>query len=330
LIVLKRQKLEEGKCLNVLVTGATGFVGKSLVASLAAREGIKVSAAVRRKPSGLPAEVRVFQTDGLGVDTDWSKALEKVQVVVHAAARVHVMEDSVQDPLSEYRKINLEGTLNLARQAASAKVERFIFLSTIKVNGESTAPGRAFKADDSPDPADAYGISKWETEVGLRQLAAESGMEFVIIRPPLVYGPGVRANFERMIRWINRGLPLPLGSIANKRSLVAIDNLVDLVITCIDHRSAANQTFLAGDGQDVSTPELLRAIGHALGKPARLLPCPTSLLVLVASLLGKKAEAQRLTGNLQVDISKASSLLGWQPVVSLQQGLREVAQSLDR
>jgi nucleoside-diphosphate-sugar epimerase len=293
---------------------------------MAARESIEVSAAVRREQHNLPTQAKIFQVGELGANTDWSIALENVQVVVHTAARAHVMKDSSQDPLVEYRKVNLEGTLNLARQAASANVRRFIFISTIKVNGESTAPGKFFTADDEPNPADAYGISKWETEVGLRELAAKRGMEFVIIRPPLVYGPGVKANFQSLMRWISRGVPLPLGAIHNKRSLVALENLVDMIITCLEHPAAANQTFLAGDGVDMSTTELLHRLGSALGKPARLIPFPVGLLTLLASLLGKKDVAQRLCGSLQVDISKARDLLGWKPPVTVEGGLREVAE----
>ena len=292
---------------------------------LAAREGIEVSAAVRREPANLPADVAIVQIDDLGVDTDWSGALENIQVVVHTAARVHLMKDSSQDPLDEYRKINVEGTLNLARQAASANVQRFILISTIKVNGEATLPGELFTADDPPHPTDAYGISKWETEVGLHQLAADSDMEYVSIRPPLVYGPGVKSNFLSMMSWINRGIPLPLGAIHNKRSLVALDNLIDMIITCIEHPAAANQTFLAGDGEDVSTTELLRRLGTALGKPARLIPFPVGLLTLIVSLLGKKDVIQRLSGSLQVDISKARELLGWEPPVTVEEGLRLAA-----
>jgi nucleoside-diphosphate-sugar epimerase len=236
------------------------------------------------------------------------------------------MHDKADDPLGQYREVNVEGTLNLARQAANANVKRFIFVSSIKVNGESTLPGKPFTADDQPGPEDPYSISKWEAEIGLNRLANENGMEVVIIRPPLVYGPGVKANYLRMMRWINRGLPLPFGTIDNKRSLVALGNLVDLIITCIEHPAAANQIFLAGDGQDVSTTELLRSIGRALYKPARLFPCPVSLLSVAAALLGKKDMVQRLTDSLQVDISRTRSLLGWEPPLSLEEGLYQSAQ----
>ncbi len=304
----------------ILVTGANGFLGRALSLELKAKR-FAVRGALRAE-----AEVGEVPIGDIGPDTNWEEALVGVDVIVHAAARAHIMSDASGDPLSQYRKVNVEGTLNLARQAATASVKRFIFISSIKVNGESTLPGKPFTADDQPMPEDPYGVSKWEAEVGLHRLASETGMEVVIIRPPLVYGPGVKANFLRLMRWINRGLRLPLGSIDNKRSLVAVDNLVDLIITCLEHPAAANQVFLAGDGQDVSTTELLRAIGKALGKPARLYPCPAGLLVVAASLVGKKSMAERLIGNLQVDISRTHSLLDWEPPVSLEEGLHKVAQ----
>jgi len=311
--------------VKVLITGASGFLGSALLRRITRDSRYMTVAALRRESSNLPDGVEIVRIDDLGVDTDWRDALESIQIVVHTAARVHVMKDSSHNPLAEYRKINVEGTLNLARQAALAKVKRFIFISTIKVNGEATLPGELFTADDPPHPTDAYGISKWETEVGLRQLAVDSDMEYVFIRPPLVYGPGVKANFLSMMRWINRGIPLPLGAIDNKRSLVALDNLVDLIMTCIEHPAAANQTFLAGDGEDLSTTELLRRMGNALDKPARLIPFPVGVLTLIVSLLGKKDVIQRLCGSLQVDISKARELLGWQAPVTVEDGLRMAA-----
>jgi len=304
----------------ILVTGANGFLGRALNLELKVRQ-FDVRGALRSK--AIEGEVNVGD---IGPDTDWQAALAGVEVVVHTAARAHIMRDTAGDPLSQYRKVNVEGTLNLARQAAAAGVKRFIFISSIKVNGESTLPGKPFTTDDQAAPEDPYGVSKWEAEVGLHQLANETGLEVVIIRAPLVYGPGVKANFLRMMRWINRGLPLPLGSIDNKRSLVALGNLVDLMITCIDHPAAANQTFLAGDGQDVSTTELLHGIGKALDKPARLLPCPVSLLSVISALLGKKEMLRRLTDSLQVDISSARLLLGWEPPLSMEEGLHKVAQ----
>jgi nucleoside-diphosphate-sugar epimerase len=235
------------------------------------------------------------------------------------------MNESAQDPLVEFRKVNVEGTLNLARQAAAAGVKRFIFISSIKVNGEATLPGKSFSAEDVPVPVDAYGVSKLEAEQGLYELAESTGMEVVIIRPVLVYGPGVKANFLSMMRWLSRGIPLPLGAIHNRRSLVALGNLISLIVLCIDHPRAANQTFLVSDGEDVSTTDLLRKLACALGKPARLLPVPGWLLQGIAALLGRRSLSQRLFGSLQVDISKNQALLGWTPPVGLDQGLRLTA-----
>jgi nucleoside-diphosphate-sugar epimerase len=245
--------------------------------------------------------------------------------MVHLAARVHVMRDESLDPLSEFRKSNVEGTLRLATQVAQARVKRFIFISSVKVNGEQTQAGHPFRADDLPAPQDPYGISKLEAEVGLREIARQTGMEVVIIRPPLVYGPGVKANFASMVKWLQRGVPLPLGAVHNQRSLVALDNLVDLIITCIDHPAAANQTFLVSDGEDVSTTELLRRMAAALKAPARLIPVPQYLLEWGATLAGKQAVSQRLFSSLQVDIMSTRKLLGWAPPVSLDQGLAQVA-----
>lgn len=263
----------------------------------------------------------------LGPDTQWNSALRDVNTVIHLAARVHVMCDNAADPLAEFRRVNVAGTLNLARQAVAAGTKRFIFISTIKVNGEETTLGRPFTSSDLPDPQDAYGISKHEAEECLRQLAEETGLEVVIIRPPLVYGPGVKGNFHSMMRWINKGVPLPLGAIHNQRSLIALDTLVDFIITCIDHPAAANQTFLVADGEDLSTTDLLRRVGQAMGKPARLIPVPMSVLKIGARLLGKQSMAQRLCGNLQVDISKAREVLGWSPPVSVDEGLRRAVRA---
>jgi len=235
------------------------------------------------------------------------------------------MNDTEGDPLAAFRRANVDGTLQLARSAIAAGCRRFIFISSIKVNGESSAPGRPFIEMMQPAPVDAYGQSKLEAENALFALAAETGLEVVVIRPPLVYGPGVRANFLAMMRAIYRGIPLPLGSIDNRRSLVAVDNLADLIALCTRHPAAANEVFLAGDGEDVSSTELLRRVGKALGKPARLLPIPVSLFMAIASLLGRKSVADRLCGTLQVDIHKARTLLGWAPPLSLDEGLRRAA-----
>lgn len=311
--------------MRVLLTGANGFVGRGLLERMSALVNLELVAALRRPVSGFPESVTSLQVPGLEPDTDWRKALVGIDAVIHSAARVHVMHDQASDPLVEFRKVNVEGTLSLAHQAALAGVRRFIFISSIKVNGEGTPLGVPYIADAPPAPADPYGISKMEAEQGLRALAAETAMEVVIIRPTLVYGPGVKANFLNMMRWLHKGVPLPFGAINNRRSLVALDNLVDLIVTCIDHPGAANQTFLVSDGEDLSTTELLRRMGTALGKPARLLPVPSWMLETGAALLGKQALSQRLCGSLQVDISKTCELLNWTPLVSVDEALRKTA-----
>lgn len=309
---------------NILQTGATGFVGGAVLNRLTA-ERDDITAAVRKPQTELPANARKVVVPDLDAGTDWSEALEACSVVIHSAARVHVMNDQSNDPLAEFRKVNVEGTLNLARRAAAAGVKRFIFISSIKVNGEDTAPGRPYTAFDTPVPQDPYGISKMEAEEGVRLIAQETGMEVVIIRPVLVYGPEVKANFRSMMSWMNKGVPLPLGAINNKRSLVSLDNLVDLIVTCIDHPAAANQTFLVSDDEDLSTTEMLRRMARALGKPARLIPVPSAWLESGAALLGKRAVAQRLCGSLQVDIRHTRETLNWTPPVSVDEGFRATA-----
>jgi nucleoside-diphosphate-sugar epimerase len=277
-------------------------------------------------PLGAAGKIAVGAVDGA---TDWTPALHGCTTVMHLAARVHVMAERASNPFLEFRRVNVDGTLNLGRQAAAAGVRRFVFVSSVKVNGESTSANHPYTAADAPAPQDPYGISKMEAEQGLRQIAAGTGMEVVIIRPPLVYGPGVKANFASLIRAVQRGIPLPLGSVThNRRSFVALDNLVDLLITCIDHPAAANQTFLVSDGEDLSTADLLRRLGHAMDKPARLFPVPPSLLQLGATLLGKGDMAQRLLGNLQVDISHTRNTLNWNPPVSVDEGLRRAVAGL--
>lgn len=308
----------------ILVTGATGFVGRALCAALI--KGGPIRIVVRNAAGESPADGVDVVRGELSATADWSAAMAGVVAVVHCAARVHVMNDDAVDPLAEFRRINVEGSLQLARQAAAAGVRRFVFLSSIKVNGEQTDPGRPFTADQAPGPLDPYGISKMEAEAALRALARETGMAVVIIRPPLVYGPAVKGNFLAMMRALWRGIPLPLGAVtANRRSLVALDNLVDLIVTCIDHPAAANQTFLVSDAEDLSTAALLRRMGQQLGRPARLLPVPVGVLRLAATLLGRPGIAQRLCGSLEVDIDKTRHLLGWSPPLSVDEGLRRTA-----
>ena len=305
---------------RLLITGASGFVGKA-VCEQAVHHGLSVRGALRMSVE-VPSCIEPFVVGEINGLTCWGNALRDVNVVVHLAARVHIMHDTVADPLTAFRAVNVEGTLNLARQAAAAGVKRFVFVSSVKVNGECTSPGRAFTEADAPNPQEAYGQSKHEAEQGLRQLSADTGMDVVIIRPPLVYGPQVKANFAALMRAVKCGWPLSLGAVHNQRSLVALDNLVDFIITCITHPKAANQTFLVSDGQDLSTTELVRCMAQAAGVYARLLPVPVWALQAGASLLGKGDAVKRLCGNLQVDITKARSLLGWVPPVSVEEGLR--------
>ncbi|MCQ4306539.1 SDR family oxidoreductase [Pseudomonas stutzeri] len=306
---------------KVLVTGATGFVGYAILCKLLETSGVQVLAGVRDVSNNLPAGVVPIYIGDLRYSQRY-ESLANVSVVVHCAAQTPMLGAHGSGALPDFETVNLEGTLNLARQAAEAGARRFIFLSSIKVNGERTKPGERYTAGDSPAPTDPYGVSKSKAERALSSLALSTGMEVVIIRPPLVYGPNVKGNFASMINLVKQGIPLPLGAIHNKRSLVSIDNLVDLIIRCIDHPAAANQVLLASDGVDLSTTELLRGLGAAMGKPARLIPVPACMLQFGATLLGKKAMAQRLLGSLQVDISKTCELLDWKPPYTVEEGLK--------
>jgi nucleoside-diphosphate-sugar epimerase len=307
-----------------LVTGAAGFIGSALVAELAVRQ------------------FNVHQVSRSSVE------ISGAQCVIHCAARAHIMRDEALDPLTEYRRVNVQGTLNLARQAAAVGVKRFVFLSSVKVNGERTGglprpfgarndgkmssrgavrpSGDPFTVDDEPRPEDAYGLSKWEAEQGLWEIASQTGMEVVVVRPPLVYGPGVKGNFARLLDLVRSGAPLPLAAVNNRRSFIGLDNLVDLLIRCVDHPEAAGQTFLLSDGEDLSTPDLIRYMAAAMNRSPRLFPAPVSLLRLAGGALGKLAEIDRLVGSLQIDSSHTRRVLGWTPSVSVQEGIRRMVQ----
>ena len=315
-----------------LLTGASGFIGSHITQELSA-QGASVNFNVREAPNNwvsVHPGFRWYVVGAINSQTDWLLALKGVQTVLHCAARVHVFHEHASDALASYREVNVAGTLRLAQQAAAVGVKRFVFLSSIGVNGnQSKLP---FTETSEPYPHDAYAISKLEAEQALLALAVQTGMEVVIIRPPLVYGPGAPGNFGSMVRWLQRGYPLPLAAVHNQRSLVALDNLVSLVLLCADRvRSpqAANQVFLVADGEDVSTSTLLRKVARAAGRPSRLLPVPSSWLQAGASLFGKRAVADRLLGNLQVDATKARRLLGWRPVVTMDEQLAKMFKQKD-
>jgi nucleoside-diphosphate-sugar epimerase len=304
----------------IAVTGANGFVGRALVARLANQDTVR------------PLVRSTIGSDGswavgdIGPETDWSAALRGVHCVVHCAARVHMMQETAADPLAAYREVNVAGTKRLAEAAATAGVRRLVFLSSVKVMGETTRPGRPFRIDDVPRPVDPYGQSKWEAEQALWAVASQTGLEVVVIRPPLVYGPGVRANFLRLMRAVERGWPLPLGAIDNRRSMVALDNLVDLVALCIHHPLAAGHTFFVSDGTDLSSAGLVRAMAAARGLSPRLWSIPVWLLRLAGALTGQSATIARLVDSLQVDIQPTRERIGWHPVVSAEEGLRRLLQ----
>jgi len=305
-----------------LISGATGFVGQPLVAALRAQQ-CSVGRALRQAiADDEPGDVVVGD---IGPDTDWLAALRDADCVVHLAARTHVLDERSADALEAYRRINVLGTIRLAQLAAAAGVRRLVFLSSVKVNGDATT-SRAYTENDAPMPQDAYGITKREAEDALRRIGSETRMEVVILRPPLVYGPGVKGNFLRLLRLIERGLPLPLASVDNRRSLIYVENLVNAIIACVNAPAAAGKTYLVSDGEDVSTPALIGKLATAMGRSPRLLPCPVALLNLGAAMVGKRAAAARLTGSLRVDSSRIRAELGWVPRYSLDQGLNATAQ----
>lgn len=311
--------------MTVLLTGASGFVGRAILKAAQLR-GIKIRP-VYRSHEQVRAGCHDVLISHLDNKVDWIESLYGIEVVVHAAALTHVMWNNNQNLLPEYRRVNVEGTINLARQAAACGVKRFVFISSIKVNGDATPLGQPFTSDDLPAPVDAYGLSKSEAERQLMILAKETGIEVTIIRPPLIYGPGVKGNFASLLKWVRRGIPIPLGCVThNRRSLVGIDNLVELILICLNHPNAANQIFLVSDGEDLSTSDLLRRIGGAMGRSSRLIFIPVWIITTVASLMGKTTISNRLMGTLQVDNQKTCDLLNWRPHVSVDDGLRRAVE----
>jgi nucleoside-diphosphate-sugar epimerase len=304
---------------RVLVTGANGFVGRSCCEELLAK-GWRLRAVVRPgRPNPPPAALDVVEIDSVGAGTDWSAALRGVSHVVHLAGRAHVLRDLAPDSLVRFMEINVAGTACLAQMAAQQGVRRLVYLSTVKVHGEGGAV--PYREDDQPSPSGPYAVSKWQAEQALRRIAAETGLEVVILRPPLIYGPGVKANFLAMMKTVQRGMPLPFATISNRRSLLYVGNLMAAVGTCLTHPRASGETYLVSDGEDVSTPELIRRIAAAMKKPPRLFPFPPSLLSLLSRLVGRGAALERLRGSLQVDIGKIWKELGWTPPVPMNVGL---------
>lgn len=311
--------------MQVAVTGSNGFIGSTLCHSLRG-EGYGVTPFVR---------ANVHTASALGVSigsidakTDWGTLLEGVDCVVHCAAHVHRMNNLDNPDL--FRIVNTDGTMRLATAAANSGVKRFVFVSTVKVMGEFTAIGRPYRSDDTPDPKDLYGISKWEAEQGLKTIAERTGLEVVVVRPPLVYGPGVGANFRQLMGWVARGIPLPVAAIKNQRSLVYVGNLADLVLTCVVHPSAVGQTFFVSDGHDLSTPQLVSELALAMGRKPRMLDIPVGMLQLLGRLTGRVAQVERLTGNLQVDIEHTQRTLDWVPVCSVRQGMKDAIRDFRR
>lgn len=309
---------------TILVTGATGFIGKALAAELLS-EGYGVIAAVRKPSPALADRIQQKATGDLSGRTDWSNLLNNIDVVVHAAARAHIFNDKSADPKAEYLKVNTEATVNLARQAAAAGVKRFIFVSTVGVYGNGGS--RLFSETDAVNPRTFYAISKYKAEQGLLALAGQTDMALVIIRPPLVYGPGAPGNFQKLMKLVNTGLPLPFGAVSNRRTFVALDNLVNFIITCIEHPKAKGEIFLISDGEDISTPELIRKIAGSFNRKPWLVAVPVSLMRFFAGLLGKRELAVRLFDSLQIDSGKARKLLGWRPVITMDEQLVKTAKA---
>lgn len=307
---------------RILVTGANGFVGQALCAEALAR-GFKARGATRYATSSF-AEIEYLRVGDIDSGTDWQKALIGVDTLIHLAARVHVMEERAADPLAEFRKVNIDGTRNLAESAARAGVKRLVYVSSVKVSGEDTA--RPYSELDVPNPQDAYGVSKWEAEQALHKVSAETGLEVVIVRPPLVYGAYVKGNFAQMIKVLENGVPLPFASVKNLRSLIYVENLVDALILCATHPDAAGETYLVSDGEPVSTPDLIRNLAKALSKRCLVFPFPIFIMRFLAKLLGKSAAVDRLTQSLQIDSSKIRRELGWKPPYTMEQALKATAE----
>ncbi|MDY6823774.1 MAG: SDR family oxidoreductase [Thermodesulfobacteriota bacterium] len=312
---------------QILVSGANGFIGRRTIKHLLEKSGAVIKVMPGRTQGDVlerDRRIDVLAPREINEETFWEDSLTGVDVVLHLAARAHVLNEPKGDSLAAFRKVNVEGSLHLGRQAAQRGIKRFVFISSIGVNGNENS--KPFKIDDPPHPQEPYAISKLEAEQGLRQISEETGMELVIIRPPLVYGPGAPGNFGRLARLVKTGIPLPFGLVRNRRSLVALDNLVDLIITCVEHPAAAGQTFLVSDGEDLSTPELIRKLASAMGRPARLLPVPPAFLRLGGRMLGKGPEVARLLNSLQVDIRHTCKTLDWRPSISVDEGLKETAE----
>ncbi|MBX9675343.1 MAG: SDR family oxidoreductase [Methylotenera sp.] len=308
--------------LNIAITGASGFVGRQLCSELVLR-GCKVTAFTRDLRNQLD-NIDYHMIENIGVDTNWGSALDKVDVLVHLAARVHVMQDLATNPLQLFLDVNLHATVRLAKAASAAGVKRFVYASSIKVNGEFTQ-NEPFSEQDAANPQDAYAVSKWEAEKALREIEKETGMQVVVLRPPLIYGPNVKANFASLLKLVDKGMPLPLASINNKRSLIYLGNFIDAIINCAQHPKAAGNTYLVSDGEDISMPQLIRKIAYALNRPSRLFSFPLLIMYLTAKLVGKLSALQRITQSLAIDSSKIRQELNWQPPFTIEQGLKETA-----
>tara|TARA_Y100000389_G_scaffold141180_1_gene139025 strand:+ start:1181 stop:2125 length:945 start_codon:yes stop_codon:yes gene_type:complete len=310
---------------KILVTGGNGFIGKAICKNLK-KKNYTINITSRRDVAINLNGMKVYSINEINENTNWFEALDRVSCVIHCAAKTHVMKKLKKNSLISFRRVNVQGTINLAKQAAACGVKRFIFLSSIKVNGERTDKSIKFKYNDIPKPEDSYGVSKWEAEKGLWKISKETGLEVVIIRAPLVYGPAVKGNLRRLIKLIQSRIPLPFSLIKNQRSLVGIDNLVDLIIHCIDHHKASGNTFLVSDGKDLSTPDLVRGIAYSIELSARLFPLPLIILKFFGLILGKKLEIDRLIGSLKIDNSYTKETLNWTPPLSVEEGIRRMVQ----